>query len=281
MSGDWVLPDDDPQTPGPNGSAPASRPRRARASLPRRDTGPVASAADPWVLPEAPQQQVAPVTSPGWQLDEPATPDAVSTGPSGLLLGDAPSVRAGEGGPVTIRLFRSAPTRVVVAVPEYVTWLLAYRAVAQGAHLSIVSNSPSRWHPLVQAVEASGGTADLLDAQTRPPSAGRPYRPSLVIDDADHFDGMGSQLGPWQAVLVVQSVTTSAAVFALRTCDLALMAPWDQRVAEQARRAYALTTAQVRSCANLAENEVVIARPRRVMRVAIPPTATEYEVLFA
>lgn len=280
MSGDWILPEGEgtPAT-GQNGSSAGSRPRRVRGDAPRRAAGSVASASDPWVLPDAPTQ-TAPAASPGWQLDEPATPD-VSTGPSGLLLGEAPSARAGEGGPVTIRLFRSTPTRVVVAVPEYVTWLLAYRAVAQGAHLSIVSDSPSRWQPLVQAVEASGGTADLLDGQTRPPSAGRPYRPSLVIDDSDHFDGMGSQLGAWQAVLVVQSVTTSAAVFALRTCDLALMAPWDQRVAEQSRRAYALTPAQVRSCNNLAENEVVIARPRRVMRVAIPPTATEYQVLFA
>jgi len=220
--------------------------------------------------------------APGWTLpDEAGVPDSVSTGPSGLLLGEAPATRQTEGGPVTIRLFRSAPTRIVVAVPEYVTWLLAYRAISLGAHLSIVSNDLGRWQSLVQAVQASGGTVDLLGQHDQPPSAGRPYRPSLVIDDADHYDGMGTPLGSWQAALVVQSVTTSAAVFALRTCDLALMAPWDQRVAEQARRAYALTPAQVRSCNNLAENEIVVARPRRVMRVAVPPTATEYQALFA
>lgn len=279
MSGDWVLPEDDQQQAAP------ARARRARGEdkPARQAAGPVASVNDPWVLPEggAPAGSTN-VPSPGWQLpDEPTTPDAVSTGPSGLLLGEAPSTRTSDGGPVTIRLFRSGPTRIVVAVPEYVIWLLAYRAISLGAHLSIVSNNPQRWQPLVLAVQSSGGTADLLGPHDQPPSAGRPYRPSLVIDDAYHYDGMGTQLGSWQAVLVVQSVTTSAAIFALRTCDLALLAPWDQRVAEQARRAYALTPAQVKTCNNLADNEIVIARPRRVIRVVVPPTATEYQVLFA
>lgn len=246
---------------------------------------------DDWVLPEDEGQAQEQQPSPGWVLPEEraVAADAAHTGPSGMVLGEATGPRGGRAGregetggnSVSIRLFRSVPTRLVVAVPEYVTWLLAYRAISLGAHLSILTDTPARWESLMEAVKKGGGTADLLGQHDRPPSAGLPYRPSLVIDDSDYFDGVASGMGPWQAMLVVQTVTTAAAVFALRSSDLALLAPWDQRVAEQTRRAYALTPAQVTSCNGLAENEIVLARPRRVQRVAVPPTATEYQVLFA
>lgn len=246
-----------------------------------------------WVLPEDEAERqpthhrpaAAAAAGGEWELPDEgraARPvDAVSTGPSGLLLGEAPATQASRGGPVSIRLFRATGSKLVVAVPEYITWLLAFRSISLGAHLSIISSDPRRWEQLVGAVRSSGGTADLLGPYDRPPSAGRPYRPSLVVDAADYFDGIVQGVGPWQATLVVQSVATAAAVFALRSCDLALVAPWDQRVAEQCRRAYALNPAQVKACGNLAQNEIVVARPRRVVRVAVPPTPTEYQLLFA
>lgn len=59
----------------------------------------------------------------------------MSSGPAGLLLGHGPA------GPVTIRLFRPDPTRAFLCTPEWVTWLIAFRAVCLGAHVGHLRRS--------------------------------------------------------------------------------------------------------------------------------------------
>lgn len=230
----------------------------------------------------------------GWGVEQPADPTddwviptpaaevsrpMVRTGPSGLLLGTTTDAQR-RTSPLTVRLFRNRPTRVFLAVPEYVGWLVTYRAISLGAHLSVMAQDHRRWGRLAHAVRASGGTIDLLQAGERPPGSGRPYRPSLVVDDTHDYDGSQVALGPWQAALVHENAAASGAIFPLRSCDMALVGPCDARVGENLRRAYALSARQVKECAGLSENEVVLAMPRRLMRVQIPPTPTEYEVLF-
>lgn len=218
----------------------------------------------------------APTT--GWTLPEnPVTPDregVVRTGPSGLLLGH------GRTGPITIRLFRPVPTRLLLAVPEYVTWLLAFRCISLGAHLSILANQRRRWQGLADAVQGCGGTTEFLASGAPLPGQGRPYRPSLIIDDASHFDGSQISLGRFQAVMVTEDASASGAIHALRSCDMALVSPCDAKTTENLRRAYMLTQRQLRLCNNLEANEVVLAMPRRLVRLSIPPTPTEYDLLF-
>ncbi|MDN5725649.1 MAG: hypothetical protein L0G99_06910, partial [Propionibacteriales bacterium] len=213
----------------------------------------------------------------GWSDDarQLSAEPVVRTGPSGLLLGE------GAHGPVSIRLFRTSPTRVLLAVPDYVSWLLAYRCISLGAHLSVLAQEPRRWRGLQDAVQAGGGTAEMLGQGQVPPTAGRPYRPSVVVDDADFYDGIQQPLGPWQALLVSMDVTSSSAVFALRSCDMALVSPFNDKVGENLRRAYALNNHQLKQCQNLQDHEVILAMPRQVMKIAIPPTKLEYKLLFA
>jgi hypothetical protein len=213
-----------------------------------------------WTLPQAPIE---------------AQPEGVvRTGPSGLLLGH------GRTGPITIRLFRPVPTRLLLAVPEYVTWLLAFRCISLGAHLSIVATERRRWQGLADTVTSCGGTAEFSPPGGVLPGQGRPYRPSLIIDDAAHFDGSQVPLGRFQAVMVTEDASSSGAIHALRSCDMALVSPCDARTTENLRRAYVLTQRQLRLCQNLEANEVVLAMPRRLVRLSIPPTPTEYTLLF-
>jgi hypothetical protein len=214
-----------------------------------------------WVLPE---------TQDGSARQE----TVVRTGPSGLLLGH------GRTSPITIRLFRPNPTRLLLAVPDYVTWLLAFRCISLGAHLSIVANERRRWQGLANAVVQCGGTVDFLDPDDALPSQGRPYRPSLVIDDAAGFDGTTIPLGPWQAVMMTADASHSGAIHLLRSCDMALASPCDSKTTDNLRRAYALNPRQLRLTNNLEANEVALCMPRRVNRVSIPPTPTEYSLLF-
>lgn len=213
--------------------------------------------------------------TPEWTLEADAGPlPVVRTGPSGLLLGE------GAAGPVSIRLFRRQPTRILLAVPEYVTWLLAFRAMSLGAHLSIFAEDPHRWQGLVDVVVNCGGTADILGPGQSPPGAGRPYRPSLIVDDVAWYDGVQASIGPWQAVLSTEDASQSAAVGQLRSCDLALVAPVAGRTADHLRRAYAVSAQQIKTAQGLQDNEVALAMPRRLLRLAIPPTPTEYQLLF-
>lgn len=213
----------------------------------------------------------------GWALpaaEEVVTKSVVRTGPSGLLLGTGPA------GPVSIRLFAPWPHRLFLAVPEYVSWLLAFRCLSMGAHVSIVTGDASKWQALVDTIGRCGGTVDLVARGRRLPSQGRPYRPSLIVDDAGAFDSIQGALGPWQAVMTLGDAAAAGAVFPLRNCDLALVSPVDQRVSENLRRAYSLTTRQLKQAVNLEPSEVALAMSRRLVRLPLPPTTSEYNLLF-
>ncbi len=216
---------------------------------------------EPWLLPETPSQRLQ--------------DSVVRTGPSGLLLGH------GQSGPITIRLFRPGPTRLMVAVPEYVQWLLAFRCISLGAHVSILSENRRRWQQLVDVIGSCGGTAEFLDPTGQRPGQGRPYRPSLILDDSGRSDAGQLAIGSWQAVMVVEDAAASGAIHSLRSCDMALVSPCSDRVAENLRRAYVLNQRQLRQANNLESHELVLAMPRRVARAAVPPTQTEHRLLFS
>lgn len=199
----------------------------------------------------------------------------VRTGPSGLLLG-----AASDGRPTTIRLFRPEPTRVLVSTRDYIKWILIFRAVTIGAHVTILTGTPRAWSLLVDLVRHSGGTVEIVADASAVPGQGRPYRPSLIVDDLANSDGVRMPLGAWQSVLVLNDASSSAAIHALRACDLTLVSPCDARTSENLRRGYALNPQQLRQLNNLAENELVVAMPRRVSRVLMPPTPLEYQLLF-
>lgn len=200
--------------------------------------------------------------------------DLMSTGPSGLLLG-----RGQSGAPLTLRLFRSQPTRLYLAVPDYITWLVAFRAMCVGAHLSIIAADHREWLAFADTVRACGGTVDLLRTADNLPGQGRPFRPSLIIDQAGAVPST-ARLGAWQALVVVGDPASSRAISDLRACDAAMVSPVGGKINEHLRRAYALSTAQAKVAVDLGEAEVILASVRRVARVAMPPSPTEYRLLF-
>lgn len=197
----------------------------------------------------------------------------MSTGPSGLMLG------FGNAGPVTLRLFRTQPTRVFAATPEYLMWLVAFRAMCLGAHLSVIVEDQRRWLMLADTVRGCGGTIDLLRGRDNIPGQGRAYRPSLIIDGVGAIQPT-DRLGAWQSLITLGDPSGSRAVSDLRAADVALLAPLTTRSAEHLRRAYALSAAQVKAVTDLEESELVVAGVRRMTRVSVPPSPTEHRLLF-
>lgn len=199
--------------------------------------------------------------------------DAMSSGPSGLLLGNGP------GGPVTLRLFRARPTRLYLAVPDYLTWLVAFRAMCIGAHLSVIAADHRQWLVLADTVRACGGTIDLLRTPDNLPGQGRPFRPSLIIDETSAVGG-GARLGAWQALAMVGDPSSTKAIGDLRDCEVAMIAPFEGKSVEHLRRAYALSSGQVKAVTELGPSEVALASVRRLSRVQVPPSPTEHRLLF-
>lgn len=198
----------------------------------------------------------------------------VRTGPSGLVLGRTNRAE------VSLRLFRPQGTRLFLAAPDYATWLLIFRSACLGAHITIVATEHRNWKSLAESIRRVGGTVDLLGRADRVPGQGRPYRPSLVVDDADGFESAQVAVGAWQAIAVVGDVSAGSAVHSLRNCDVALLGHLDAKGLDNVRRAYALSQAQLRQASNLGPSDVVLAMPRRTTRVSMPPGAQEYRLLF-
>lgn len=196
-----------------------------------------------------------------------------STGPAGLLLGRGP------GGAVALRLFRPEPTRVYLAVPEYMQWLLVFRAMCIGAHVSVLSTEHRKRLALADTIRSCGGTIDLLHDTANVPGQGRPFRPSLIIDEMDAIQPT-YRLGAWQALARVADPTSAGAVGDLRNSDVAIITPVDGKVGEHLRRAYALPSSQVKGVQNLGQSELVLASARRLARVGMPPAPMEHRMLF-
>lgn len=198
----------------------------------------------------------------------------MTTGPSGLLLGRTAA------GPITVRLFRPRPTRVFMAAPDYVKWLVVFRSVALGAHVTVLTQDQRQWLSLTEIIRRCGGTIDVLRDTSMVPGQGRPYRPSLVVDEMGAVTPQ-HQLGAWQGLVIVGDPQTNSAVSDMRNTDLAVLAPLEGRAAENVRRAYAIGAQQLRQAQALGESEVVLASMRRVLKLAVPPAPLEYQLLFA
>lgn len=196
---------------------------------------------------------------------------SMSTGTGGLVLG------MGAAGPVSTRLFRPQPTRVLLAAPDYVRWLVGFRASCVGAHLSILTRDQRSWLALADAVRTCGGTVDISDRPDNLPGRGRPYRPSLIVDEMGAVTQQ-RRLGPWQAHVTLASGEIPVA--AMRNSDFSVVAPLVGKTPENMRRAFALTPAQVQSVAPRTDSDVVVAALRRVLRVSMVPGATEHRMLF-
>lgn len=197
----------------------------------------------------------------------------MSSGPSGLLLGRGPS------GPVALRLFRPEPTRAFLCAPDWVKWLISFRAVALGAHVSVISPDHRGWLGLSDTIRACGGTIDLLRSADEVPGSGRPFRPSLVVDEQGAVTPQ-MRIGAWQALVSSSTPDVEPSVNDMRNSDLSLIAPVAGRTAENLRRAYALSPTQMKATSELADGDVVCASVRRLVKVNAPPSPTEYRVLF-
>jgi len=162
--------------------------------------------------------------------------DAVVTlPPAGIVLG------SGQAGALVVRLFRAEPVRVCVVSAGQLAQLIAYRSVALGAHVTVVTDAVAAWTRLVQAVPRGPSWLTILPTGSRVTATGTLLRPSLVIDAThDHQALPRWEQGTWQTFVSVESALTEEDESRLRSYDLVISQQLPQEAAETVRRAFGL-----------------------------------------
>ncbi len=195
----------------------------------------------------------------------------VSSPGTGLILGADV-----DQNPVPVRFFRPEPTRVTLVGGAWSARLLAFRALALGANLLVMTGDPGAWQGLGE--QATGQSGRVLVAHgERPVSVtATAQQPVLVIYDLGVTGPSSSpQLGPWQTQLTVLRQLDERGVPAVREGHLVLM----QRLAlhEAALMASALRlTSQSAQLLQMMEDEMLAVMGGGADRyVWTSPTAAE------
>jgi hypothetical protein len=155
--------------------------------------------------------------------------------PAGLVLG------SGSAGALVVRLFRSDTVRICVASPGQLAQLIAYRALAVGAHVTVVTDTVAAWGRLVSAVPRGPAWLTVLPTGARVTASGSLARPSLVVDATrDHQALPRWEQGDWQTFVSVQTTLEPSDEARLRSYDLLITQRLDESAAEVARRGFGL-----------------------------------------
>jgi hypothetical protein len=132
---------------------------------------------------------------------------------SDAALEDIGPIRAGTGlvlgydqarQPASVRLFRPEPTRLTFVGGLWGARLLAFRALAIGARIAILTGRPAAWNGFGRWATGRDDYVAVLPMNQSLTIKGSPLVPALVIYDGDPLGASGRpQLGPWQAQITV------------------------------------------------------------------------------
>ncbi|MBO0871537.1 MAG: hypothetical protein J2P15_23545, partial [Micromonosporaceae bacterium] len=139
--------------------------------------------------------------------------------PSGLLLGVDRDQR-----PVPVRFFRAEPTRITLIGGEWAGQILAFRAMALGARVVVVTVSPGPWHGFGERAAGRGERLVVVPPQQPVRLAATAARPALVIYDlGTSAPPAPVPLGPWQTQLTVLRELTADGTSAVQEGNLVML----------------------------------------------------------
>lgn len=154
----------------------------------------------------------------------PANADQALAGSLPLQVGGAGTVLAIDphGKPVSVRLFRSSSTRVMLVGSPRCAQLIAFRTLAAGASVVVGTARPQVWAPLGRQTDSV--TIQPVDAEGTP--TGRRTRPLLYLDDAPPYGAVPDiPVGRWTTALTIREALTHREAQLLDSADLVLLQP--------------------------------------------------------
>jgi hypothetical protein len=182
--------------------------------------------------------------------------------------------------PVVVQLFRNLPTHVGVFAAAYVAKLLAFRALAVGAQVTVVTPRPAIWQPLIQAAPAQWVAA--LPPAAATPSGGTAGQPSLVVEDVgmDQVQ-LRSDLRAWQTQVVVRPFVTPQMTGQMRSFDAVLLQRTQPEVAYPVQSTLGLSEQNAKWLPQMPDETVALIGSGQVRYINLVPTTAERAVLGA
>lgn len=189
----------------------------------------------------------------------------VSAPASGLQLG------VGQDGPLSLRLFRLAGTRAVLAGRVLPAQLLAVRAAAAGTPVQVLTTRPQLWAPLLP--RDAGHT--VAPSEPRTPIGG----PTLVIDDRPADARGPAEMRPWQCRLDVRTQWTPNLLATFAHADVTIFGAVPAEFVGTIARAFAIGPDAALPLARLDAGSFGVLRRGRVEYVSLNPSGAEGAIL--
>ena len=182
-----------------------------------------------------------------------------ATSQGGLLIGFGP-----QGKPLTMSMFRSMPTRIVLVGGLYLARQLVLRAAAAGTWVTIATGRPADWEVLVHATDTAPGANMLPVVQLRRLVSielplTNPDNPLLVVHDGG---ATPAELFPphaaWQTTLTVLPYLHPQASTVANNADLVLMQRLQPAEAQTAGQIWRLRPAMIQELTTLKDDRAII-----------------------
>ncbi len=138
---------------------------------------------------------------------------------TGLILGADRERR-----PVAVRFFRPEPTRVTLVGGVWAAQLVAFRALALGARVVVLTMEPAAWQGLGERATGRGDRMGVLSGEQRITVTGSAQQPITVIYDLGLTGPTNpAPPGPWQTQVTVLRQLDNAGVPPVQECHLAML----------------------------------------------------------
>ena len=179
----------------------------------------------------------------------------------------------GQDGPLSLRLFRLAGTRAVLAGRVLPAQLLAVRAAAGGTPVQVMTPRPQLWVPLLP--RNAGHVVGASEA--RAPVGG----PTLVIDDRPIEARGPAEMRPWQCRLDVRTQWAPNMLASFAHADVAIFGAVPAEYVGTVARAFAISPDAALPLARLDAGSFGVLQRGRVEYVSLNPTGAEGSILEA
>lgn len=143
----------------------------------------------------------------------------LSTPGTGLILGADRQQR-----PVSVRFFRPEPTRIALVGGAWAGMLVAFRALALGARVAVITSDPRTWHGFGERATGRNDRVAVFPAEQPLALAATAQQPVLLLYDLGLAGpNAPQQLGPWQTQMTVLRQLDQSGVPSIQDCNLVML----------------------------------------------------------
>lgn len=181
----------------------------------------------------------------------------------------------GQGGPVALRLFRAAPTRIAVVGAVPAVQLLAIRAASGGTAVLVLTGREQLWSAAIAHGPAS---------RVGPPGPGALQlagTPGVIVDDRPEVPRGLGEVGEFQCRFEMRTPATAQDLAALAQADAMLLGRVGAELAAAVPGVFGVAPAHPAHLTSLADGVVAVLRRGALDYVTLDPTGAEAPLLRA